>query len=179
MSTERTALWSAASRSSVLEKVTYHFILLRQNKLWSSNFLCGSLGWDHRKHSSVSCERMLTIPWLSLWKAWFSLESQAKCFSFFFCRSALCYIFGCALCPKGVYVLVVLGMNKLSSSLGSSPMKGTMETWSFFEATWHSTNGVCQLVASSDLRTANSHLCEVCVYDTEIALFIHSLCIYV
>lgn len=149
MSTERTALWSAVSRSSVLEKVTYHFILLRQNKLWSSNFLCGSLGWDHRKHSSVSCERMLTIPWLSLWKAWFSLESQAKCFSlfFFFCCSALCYIFGCALCPKGVYVLVVLGMNKSSSSLGSSLLKGTMETWSFFEATWQRANGVCQLVA--------------------------------
>lgn len=31
----------------------------------------------------------------------------------------------------------------------------------------------------SNLRTANAHLCNACIYDTEIVLFIHSMCIYV
>lgn len=33
-------------------------------------------------------------------------------------------------------------------------------------------------VEGSNLRTANSHLCNACIYDTEIALFTHRVCIY-
>lgn len=179
MSTERTALWSGWTQLLHLlvqpvGKVTDHFRPQRQNERWGSDFHCGSLGCDHRKpvlSPVVDADHALALSG----KSRVCPGAPSQMFLFF---------------PAAPH-------SELSVAVLSVP-KGSMSWWywvgidckvprdlPWWKERWKLDIFLTLLMAcvsfwveGSNLRTANSHLCNTCISDTEIALFTHRVCIY-
>lgn len=152
MATERAALWSVRAwllklLIQLVGKGSLPLHTSEQSKRWGSGFLCGSLGCDHSKNRPASCEWLLTIPWLALHRARFSLESQAKCFPFFLLFCTLLCIWLCSLsqrclCSGGIrYEEIVRfpGIFLAERNDGNDLF--------FSEAVCQKTDAMCQLVA--------------------------------